>query len=69
MSLRDGQCDFLCGLVTDFVQIKNSKLKLRLLGVAMEIVNVTPKDICRILWHVVASICVIMLAWKLINLI
>lgn len=35
----------------------------------MEIVNVTPKDICRILWHVVASISVIMLAWKLINLI
>ncbi|OSK25562.1 hypothetical protein EAMG_04585 [Escherichia coli M056] len=51
------------------LQIKNSRLNVKLPGVVMEIVNVTPKDICRILWHVVASICVIMLAWKLISLI
>ncbi len=35
----------------------------------MEIVNVTPKDIRRIFWHVVAGICVLMLAWKLVSLI
>lgn len=35
----------------------------------MEIVNVTPKDIRRIFWHVVAGISVLMLVWKLVSLI
>lgn len=34
----------------------------------MEIVNVNPKDIRRIFWHVVAGICV-QLVWKLTGLI
>lgn len=33
------------------------------------LIKFTISDVCRILWHVVASICVIMLAWKLISLI
>lgn len=35
----------------------------------MTIINVTPKDIRRIFWRVVAGVCVLMLVWKLVSLI